>query len=35
MLSINNSNDYDHIGREKTVLNLYNQGKNIRDIAKE
>ena len=34
MLSINN-NDYDHIGRERHVIELYNQGKNTRDIAKE
>jgi transcriptional regulator len=34
MLSINN-NDYDYKEREKRVLDLYNQGKNIRYIAKE
>jgi DNA-binding CsgD family transcriptional regulator len=34
MLSTNN-NDYDHIGREKQVIELYEQGKNTRDIAKE
>jgi hypothetical protein len=32
--SINN-NEYDHIGRERKVLELYNQGKSTRDIAKE
>ena len=34
MLSTNN-NDYDHIGRETQVIELYNQGKSTRDIAKE
>jgi transcriptional regulator len=34
MLSINN-NDYHYTEREKKVLDLYNQGKNIRYIAKE
>ena len=34
MLSTNN-NDYDHIGREKQVIELYNQGKSTRNIAKE
>ena len=34
MLSTNN-NDYDHIGRERQVIELYNQGNNTRDIAKE
>jgi hypothetical protein len=34
MLSTNN-NDYDHLGREKQVIDLYKQGKNTRDIAKE
>ena len=34
MLSTNN-NDYDHIGRERKVIELYNQGKSTRDIAKE
>jgi DNA-binding CsgD family transcriptional regulator len=34
MLSTNN-NDYDHIGRERQVTELYNQGKSTRDIAKE
>ncbi|HET7389772.1 MAG TPA: hypothetical protein VFJ51_03035 [Nitrososphaeraceae archaeon] len=33
MLSINNNYDYNE--REKKVLELYNQGKNTRDIAKE
>ena len=33
MSSINN--DYDHIGREGQVIELYNQGKSTRDIAKE
>jgi uncharacterized coiled-coil DUF342 family protein len=33
MLSINNSYDYNE--REKKVLDLYNQGRNTRDIAKE
>jgi DNA-binding CsgD family transcriptional regulator len=28
-------NDYDHTEREKKVLDLYKQGKNTRDIAKE
>jgi DNA-binding CsgD family transcriptional regulator len=36
MLSINNNNNaYDHLGREKQVIELYNQGKSTRDIAKE
>ena len=34
MLSINN-NDYDYTERERIVLDLYNQGENTRDIAKE
>jgi DNA-binding CsgD family transcriptional regulator len=34
VLSTNN-NDYDHIGREKHVIELYKQGKNTLDIAKE
>ena len=34
MLSINN-NDYDYTEREKKVLELYDQGKSTRDIAKE
>jgi DNA-binding CsgD family transcriptional regulator len=34
MLSTNN-NDYDHIGRERQAIELYKQGKNNRDIAKE
>ena len=34
MLSTNN-NDYDHIGRERQAIELYDQGKNTRDIAKE
>jgi IS30 family transposase len=33
MLSINNS--YDYSERERTVLELYKQGKSTRDIAKE
>ena len=35
MLSINNNNAYDHIGRERQVIDLYNQGKTTRHIAKE
>ena len=35
MLSTNNINDYDHIGRERHVIELYKQGKSTRDIAKE
>ena len=35
MLSFNNNNAYDHIGRERQVIELYNQGKSTRDIAKE
>jgi DNA-directed RNA polymerase specialized sigma subunit len=31
----NNNNAYDHLGREKQVIELYNQGKSTRDIAKE
>ena len=34
MLTINN-NDYDLTGREKKVLELYDQGKSTRGIAKE
>src|SRR5438067_11222484 len=34
MSSINN-NDYDYTEREKKVLELYDQGKSTRDIAKE
>ena len=33
MLSVNNN--YDHTEREKKVLELYDQGKSTRDIAKE
>ena len=33
MLSINNG--YDYTARERTVLELYKQGKSTRDIAKE
>jgi len=35
MLSINSNYDYDLEGREKKVLDIYNQGKSTRDIAKE
>jgi DNA-binding NarL/FixJ family response regulator len=36
MLSINNNNNaYDYFGRERQVIELYNQGKSTRDIAKE
>jgi DNA invertase Pin-like site-specific DNA recombinase len=36
MLSVNNNNNADdHIGREKQVIELYEQGKSTRDIAKE
>jgi IS30 family transposase len=35
MLSFNNNNAYDHIGRERQVIELYKQGKSTRDIAKE
>ena len=35
MLSINNNNAYDHLRRERQVIELYNQGKSTRDIAKE
>jgi hypothetical protein len=34
MSSINN-NDYDHIGREGQVIELYDQGKSTREIARE
>jgi DNA-binding NarL/FixJ family response regulator len=34
MLSTNN-NDYDHLARERRVIELYKQGKSTRDIAKE
>src|SRR5690349_6208656 len=34
MPSINN-NDYDYTEREKKVVELYDQGKSTRDIAKE
>jgi DNA invertase Pin-like site-specific DNA recombinase len=34
VLSINN-NVYDRLGRERQVIELYNQGKSTRDIAKE
>jgi hypothetical protein len=34
MLSTNN-NDYDHLGREGRVIELYRQCKSTRDIAKE
>jgi hypothetical protein len=34
MSSINN-NDYDYTEREKKVIELYDQGKSTRDIAKE
>ena len=29
------NNDYDHIERERQVIELYNQGKSTLDIAKE
>ena len=35
MLSTNSNNAYDHLGRERQVIELYNQGKSTRDIAKE
>ena len=36
MLSINNNNcDYDYNKRERQVIELYDQGKSTRDIAKE
>jgi DNA-binding NarL/FixJ family response regulator len=36
MLNINNNNNaYYHLGRERQVIELYNQGKSTRDIAKE
>jgi hypothetical protein len=36
ILSFNNNNNaYDHIGRERQVIELYKQGKSTRDIAKE
>jgi predicted transcriptional regulator len=36
MLSINNNNNgYDHLGRERQVIELYEQGKSTRDIAKQ
>jgi hypothetical protein len=36
MLSINNNNNaYDHLVRERQVIELYNQGKSTRDIAKQ
>jgi hypothetical protein len=35
MLSTNNNNAYDHIGRERQAIELYKQGKSTRDIAKE
>jgi transposase len=34
-MSSTNNNDYDHMGRERQVRELYNQGKSTRDIAKE
>jgi DNA-binding NarL/FixJ family response regulator len=34
VLSINN-NDYDYTERERKVLELYEQGKSTRDVAKE
>jgi DNA-binding NarL/FixJ family response regulator len=34
ILSTNN-NDYDHVEREKKVIELYKQGKSTLDIAKE
>ena len=34
VLSTNN-NDYDDISRQRQVIELYKQGKNTRDIAKE
>jgi DNA-binding NarL/FixJ family response regulator len=34
MLSINN-NDHDYNERERQVIELYDQGKSTRDIAKE
>ena len=33
MLSTNNN--YEHLGRERHVIELYKQGKSTRDIAKE
>ena len=35
MSSINNNNNCDYIEREKKVIELYDQGKSTRDIAKE
>jgi hypothetical protein len=36
MLSINNNNNaYDYFGTERQVIELYNQGRSTRDIAKE
>ena len=35
MLSINNNNNCDYIERERHVIELYNEGKTTRDIAKE
>jgi transcriptional regulator len=36
MLSVNNNNNADdHLGRERQVIELYEQGKSTRDIAKE
>jgi hypothetical protein len=34
-MSSTNNQDYVHIERERNVLDLYRQGKNTRDIAKE
>jgi DNA-binding NarL/FixJ family response regulator len=34
-MSSSNNNDYDHLGRERQVIELYKQGKSTRDIAKE
>jgi DNA-binding NarL/FixJ family response regulator len=35
MLSTDNNNENDHLGREKQLIELYKQGKSTRDIAKE
>jgi DNA invertase Pin-like site-specific DNA recombinase len=34
-MSSTNNNDYDYTEREKKVLELYDQGKSTRDIAKD
>jgi DNA-binding CsgD family transcriptional regulator len=34
-MSNTNNNDYDYTEREKKVIELYDQGKSTRDIAKE